>query len=149
MSISGDFRGWLWTVLCLGLAEWACAGEPLIRELPGPEGDPAIPCAVYEPHRTTEGGPGLVVHLYGSGGSHRYGHYNVGRSPYDKFRRLLAERGYWLVVPELGARHWMNETASAQLDSVIRDTRLRIAKLKAKRTETRLLALTSRCWRTF
>ena len=119
MSISGNSRGWLWIVLCLGLAARACADEPLIRELPGPEGGPAITCTVYGPHPTAEGKPGLVVHLYGSGGSHLSGHYNVGRSPYDEFRRLLAERGYWLVVPELGTRHWMNETASAQLDSVI------------------------------
>ena len=119
LSISGNLRGWLWIVLCLGLAARACAGEPVIRKLPGPEGGPAITCTVYGPNGTAEGKPGLVVHLYGSGGSHRVGHYNVGRSPYDEFRRLLAERGYWLVVPELGARHWMNETASAQLDSVI------------------------------
>lgn len=119
MNISGNLRGSLWMVLCLVLAARACAGEPVIRKLPGPEGSPAITCTVYEPHSTAEGKPGLVVHLYGSGGSHRHGHYNVGRSPYDEFRRLLAERGYWLVVPELGARHWMNETASAQLDSVI------------------------------
>ncbi len=103
----------------MGLAARACAGEPVIRKLPGPEGSPGITCTVYGPNGSAKGKPGLVVHLYGSGGSHRKGHYNVGRSPYDEFRRLLAERGYWLVVPELGARHWMNETASAQLDSVI------------------------------
>ena len=119
MSISRNPRGWLWIVFCLGLAARACADEPAIRELPGPEGGPAVTCTVYEPHPTAEGKPGLVVHLYGSSGSHRSGHYNVGRSPYDEFRRLLAERGYWLVVPELGGRHWMNEAASAQVDAVI------------------------------
>lgn len=119
MNIFRSLRGSIWIVLCLGLAARACADEPVIRKLPGTEGAPAITCTVYEPHSTVESKPGLVVHLYGSGGSHRKGHHNVGRSPYEEFRRLLAERGYWLVVPELGARHWMNETASAQLDSVI------------------------------
>ncbi len=119
MSVSSSPRGWLWVVLCLGLAAPACADEPLIRELPGPEGGPAVKCTVYEPHQIAEGKPGLVVHLYGSGGSHTKGHYNVGRSPYDEFRRLLAERGYWLVVPELGPRHWMNQAAFARVDAVI------------------------------
>ena len=63
------------------------------------------------------GQAGLVVHLYGSGGSHK--EYNVGRAPYDDFRRLLAARGYWLVVPELGPRHWMSDAACGQVDAVI------------------------------
>ncbi len=119
MSVSSSLRGWLWVVLCLGLVARACGGEPLVRELPGPEGGPAVKCTVYKPHRIAEGKPGLVVHLYGAGGSHILGRFNVGRPPYDEFRRLLAERGYWLVVPELGGRHWMNEAAVARVDAVI------------------------------
>jgi dipeptidyl aminopeptidase/acylaminoacyl peptidase len=66
-----------------------------------------------------QGKAGLVVHLYGSGGSLRENGYNIGRPPYQKCRQLLAERGYWLVVPDLGPKHWMNEMACAQVDAVI------------------------------
>lgn len=87
--------------------------------LPGPEGEAAIPCTVYPPRPMPDGGAGLVVHLYGSGGSHKDPNYNVGRPSYAQFRELLAARGYWLVVPELGPAHWMNDAACAKVDAVI------------------------------
>ncbi len=51
MNISRIFRGSLWMVLCFALAARACASEPVIRKLPGPEGSPAIICTVYQASR--------------------------------------------------------------------------------------------------
>jgi dipeptidyl aminopeptidase/acylaminoacyl peptidase len=93
------------------------AAEPVVRQLATAGEDAAVTCTVYAPQPVPQGKAGLVVHLYGSGGSHK--EYNVGRPPYDELRRLLAERGYWLVVPELGPRHWMNDAACRQVDTVI------------------------------
>lgn len=95
------------------------AAEPLIEQLPGPDGQAAVTCVVYEPQPIPEGKAGLIIHLYGSGGSHRKNEYNIGRDSYATCRKLLAERGYWLVVADLGRYHWMNEKACTQLDAVI------------------------------
>ena len=116
---SSMLRRWPCMVLCLCLAVSGRAADPVIRQLSGPEGGPDVTCTVYKPQEPATGKPGLVVHLYGSGGSHEQGHYNVGRAPYDEFRCLLTERGYWLVVPDLGPRHWMNEAAINKVDAVI------------------------------
>jgi len=91
--------------------------EPVVRALPAPGDGAAVTGTLYAPQPVPEGKAGLVVHLYGSGGSHES--YNVGRPPVDEFRRLLAARAYWLVVPELGPRHWMNDAACNQVDAVI------------------------------
>lgn len=61
--------------------------------------------------------PGLVVHLYGAGGSHTF--YNLMRPAYAQLRRRLREAGYWVIVPDLGPAHWMNARAMATLDAVI------------------------------
>ncbi|MGB0582615.1 MAG: alpha/beta hydrolase family protein [Limisphaerales bacterium] len=95
------------------------ADEPVLEHLPGIENGAPIPCQVYAPASKNQTEAGLVIHLYGSGGSHRLGHYNVGRPPYDLLRQLLAKRGYWLVVPGLGSKHWMNDEACLKVDSVI------------------------------
>jgi dipeptidyl aminopeptidase/acylaminoacyl peptidase len=93
------------------------AADSVVRVLPIAGNDVGIACAIYAPQLVVQGKAGLVVHLYGSGGSHKG--YNIGRAPYDELRRLLAAQGYWLVVPELGPRHWMNDAACGQLDAVI------------------------------
>lgn len=103
--------------LALMLAAPVLADELVVRELPGPEGKKPIPCTIYPPQPIPVGKAGLVVHLYGSGGSHK--EFNVGRPSYAKFRELLSRRGYWLVVPELGPKHWMNAAACDQVDAVI------------------------------
>lgn len=78
----------------------------------------AVECAVYPPRLSGSGkSAGMVLHLYGSGGSCR--HYNMMRESYSMVRSLLWERGYWLVVPDLGGAHWMNEKACKTLDTVI------------------------------
>jgi dipeptidyl aminopeptidase/acylaminoacyl peptidase len=107
------------TLAALLLAPLAAidAAEPVVRQLQGPAEGGSVTCAIYAPQPVPEGKAGLVVHLYGSGGSHKA--HNVGRPSYDEFRRLLAARGYWLVAPELGPRHWMNDNACAQVDAVI------------------------------
>ena len=112
------FRGLL-LLAWFAVTAHAHAAEPVIRQVPGPDDHVPIACVVYAPQPVPEGKAGLVVHLYGSGGSHRENEYNVGRAPYAAFRRLLAERGYWLVVPDLGPKHWMNAKACAQVDAVI------------------------------
>lgn len=103
--------------LALMLAAPALADEPVVRELPGPEGKKPIPCTIYPPKPIPADKAGLVVHLYGSGGSHK--EFNAGGPSYKKFRELLAQRGYWLVTPELGPKHWMNDAACEQVDAVI------------------------------
>jgi dipeptidyl aminopeptidase/acylaminoacyl peptidase len=90
---------------------------PAVRQLLAPGGGVAVTCTIYAPKPVPTGKAGLVVHLYGANGSHKK--YNVGRAPYDEFRGLLAARGYWLVVPELGPLHWMNDAACGQVDAVI------------------------------
>jgi len=90
---------------------------PTVQILPRPGHPQAVSCTVIPPLRQADGKPGLVIHLYGSGGSHRF--YNLMRPPYGLLRRLLPERGYRIVVPELGPTHWMNAQAIATLDAVI------------------------------
>ena len=58
-----------------------CAAEPLIRQLRGPDGTATVEYAVYPPEPSSEGRGGLVVHLYGAGGSNKPGHFNIGRPP--------------------------------------------------------------------
>jgi len=93
------------------------AAGPVTGQLRAPGGRPEVTCTIYPPQPAPPGQAGLVVHLYGSGGSHKT--HNAGRAPYDELRRLLAARGYWLVVPELGPRHWMSDAACDQVDAVI------------------------------
>jgi dipeptidyl aminopeptidase/acylaminoacyl peptidase len=93
--------------------------DPLVRVLPG-EGQPnAVSCTIYPPALLPKGQqPGLVIHLYGRGGSHTA--YNLARPPYAGLRALLAARGCMLVVPELGTDHWMNDQAVQTLDAIIK-----------------------------
>jgi len=58
----------------------------------------------------------LVVHLPGAGGGYTF--YNLSRSPYAELRQMLAERGCWIIVPNLG-NSWMNDQAVAALDKII------------------------------
>jgi dipeptidyl aminopeptidase/acylaminoacyl peptidase len=86
--------------------------------IPGNGDVTAVECAVYPPRLSGSGkSAGMVLHLYGSGGSCRS--FNMMRESYSMVRRLLWERGYWLVVPDLGGGHWMNEKAYKTLDTVI------------------------------
>ncbi len=85
---------------------------------PGKDQPNAVLCTVYPPklpRGTTKAG--LVIHLYGRRGNHMA--YNISRPPYAALRQLLAERGYWIVVPELGGDHWMNDKAVKTLDAII------------------------------
>ena len=100
--------------LAFGFISGSFAGETLVRHLPGPD---AVPYTLYPPHPIPEGKAGLVIHFYGTGGTHE--RYNIGRAPYATLRQLLAERGYWIAVPNLGPLHWMNDAACASVDSLI------------------------------
>lgn len=94
------------------------ADKPDYMVLPR-EGDAAaVECAVYPP-RLSENAKkaGMVLHLYGRGGSARK--YNMKSDHYSMVRRLLWERGYWIVVPDLGGVHWMNDKACRTLDAII------------------------------
>lgn len=88
-----------------------------VRTLPESGHPLATPCTVYPPTRGPGAKPGLVVHLYGSGGSHTF--FNLMRPPYARVREALRESGYWVVVPELGPSHWMNARVVATLDAII------------------------------
>ena len=74
--------------------------------------------AVYPPEPICRKKPqSLLIHLYGHNGSSR--EFNMMRPPYVEVRRQLRERGWWLVVPDLGGSHWMNDAAAQTLDRVI------------------------------
>lgn len=92
---------------------------PLVRILPAAGKPHAVPCTVYPPAPLPEGTKaGLVIHLYGRGGSHT--EFNLAGPSYDELRRLLAVRGYYVIVPELGTDHWMNDNAVQTLDAIIK-----------------------------
>jgi pimeloyl-ACP methyl ester carboxylesterase len=98
--------------------EWLPIGavKPEIRSF-SDGGTNRIPCTVYPPTKTDPMKPaGLVVHLPGAGGGHT--NYNLSRPPYAALRQMLADRGYWVVVPSLG-NSWMNDTAVTSLDAII------------------------------
>lgn len=62
----------------------------------------------------------LLIFLYGAGGSHT--DYNLMRKPYEKLRQHLASRGYYILIPELGPSHWMNDRAKLLLDRMVEQT---------------------------
>lgn len=59
----------------------------------------------------------LLIFLYGAGGSLE--NYNLKRPPYALLREQLSARGYYVVVPDLGTHHFMNDAAKAALDGVV------------------------------
>jgi dipeptidyl aminopeptidase/acylaminoacyl peptidase len=59
----------------------------------------------------------LLIYLYGAGGSHTA--YNLADQPYAAFVKSLADRGYFILVPELGPKHFMNDRAKRTLDTVL------------------------------
>ena len=61
----------------------------------------------------------LLIFLYGAGGSIK--NYNLKRPPYARLRQELANRGYYILVPELGPLHFMNDVAQESLDAVVAD----------------------------
>ncbi|MBS0631993.1 MAG: prolyl oligopeptidase family serine peptidase [Verrucomicrobia bacterium] len=78
-----------------------------------------VHCTAYPPQLAPGAKAGLVIHLYGHGGSNIV--FNAGRPPFDVIRRRITERGYWLIVPDLGPRHWMSDDAVDRLDAVIKE----------------------------
>ena len=78
----------------------------------------SIPYLLLVPPEHPHGGAHpLIVYLYGRGGSIK--DYNLSKPPYAKLRKLSAERGYYILVPELGKSHWMNDRAQRTLDAII------------------------------
>lgn len=59
----------------------------------------------------------LLIFLYGAGGSIK--NYNFKRKPYASLRKQLAHRGYYVMVPELGKLHFMNDAAKSKVDGVV------------------------------
>jgi pimeloyl-ACP methyl ester carboxylesterase len=70
---------------------------------------------------TTSGKHPLIVYLYGRGGAIQPGQYNLATSAYNKFRQVASNRGYDIIVPELGTDDWMNDQAQHTLDAIIAD----------------------------
>jgi dipeptidyl aminopeptidase/acylaminoacyl peptidase len=90
---------------------------PVVRVLPSARDSNAVACTVYAPEPSKGEKAGLVIHLYGRGGSHT--DFNLRNPAYDELRRLLVQRGYFIVVPELGTDHWMNDKAVRSLDAIV------------------------------
>jgi dipeptidyl aminopeptidase/acylaminoacyl peptidase len=59
----------------------------------------------------------LLVYLYGAGGSTKS--YNLKRPPYEEIRRALVANGAYILVPELGPSHFMNDAAKKTLSQII------------------------------
>ena len=73
---------------------------------------------VYEPAAPTpKEKRALLIYLYGAGGSVE--NYNLRRDSYATLRSELAKRGYYILVPELGPRHFMNDAAKKTLDALV------------------------------
>ncbi len=70
------------------------------------------PIAVPEPEKRA-----LLIFLYGAGGSIE--NYNIKRPPYAQLRAQWSERGYHMIVPELGKQHFMSDQAKATLDGIV------------------------------
>ena len=87
-----------------------------VRILPAPGHSLAVPCRSFPPEAMGNK-HGLVIHLYGHGGSHTF--YNLMRPAFAQLRRRLREAGYWVIVPDLGPSHFMNPRSAAILDDVI------------------------------
>ncbi|QDT92569.1 alpha/beta hydrolase family protein [Gimesia algae] len=72
---------------------------------------------LYHPDTMSNNKPAsLLIYLHGAGGSLKS--YNYSRQPYQKLRSKLSQREFYVVVPELGKLHFMNEAAKQALDGV-------------------------------
>ncbi|QEG33424.1 alpha/beta hydrolase family protein [Bythopirellula goksoeyrii] len=91
--------------------------SPIVREYSIVDSKSKVPVTIYPPHQGSQRRPALLVYLYGSGGSHTV--FNLQASSCERLRKLLAERNYYVVVPNLGPRHWMNREASQTLEVLI------------------------------
>lgn len=87
-------------------------------QIPG-ESNPTSYLLMTTPVCPANGKHPLIVYLYGAGGS--INDYNLARPAYDDLRHLAAERGYDILVPELGPFHFMNDRAQHTLDAIIAD----------------------------
>lgn len=76
------------------------------------------PYLLYHPQASQGVSPtSLLIYLHGAGGS--LSNYNLKREPYAELRQALAAHGYYVVVPGLGKRHFMNDDAKRALDGVV------------------------------
>jgi S-formylglutathione hydrolase FrmB len=100
-------------------ADWLALNLRSRRQmLPPPPHPLSTACMVYPPAKVSGPAP-LVVHFYGSGGNLE--NYNMRRSSFARLRQGLHERGYWLVVPDLGAGSWLKPEAEARVTALIAD----------------------------
>ena len=80
--------------------------------------DRAIPYLIYEPAKPTPADQrSLLIYLHGAGGSVE--NYNLKREPYEKLRTALAQRGFYVLVPGLGAKHFMNDQSKQVLNTLV------------------------------
>jgi len=88
-----------------------------------PTPDKVTDYLLYHPRTDTSPAKhSLLIFLYGAGGSLDL--YNIKRPPYAQLRAQLAERGYYIVVPDLGKFHFMNDEAKKSLDGVVAQIRV-------------------------
>lgn len=88
------------------------------HEYVDPQLQTVVPYLLYRP--ASEPMPGkssLLIYLHGASGSLE--NYNLKRKPYERFRKAIAKRGCYIVVPELGSYHFMNDDAKKSLDGIV------------------------------
>ncbi|HAH46174.1 alpha/beta fold hydrolase [Gimesia sp.] len=96
----------------------AVSSEKITRhEYSDPQTGRITPYLLYHPDAEANAqSSSLLIFLYGAGGSLKS--YNYSREPYQKLRSELARRGFYVLVPDLGKLHFMNQAAKQALDGV-------------------------------
>jgi pimeloyl-ACP methyl ester carboxylesterase len=61
----------------------------------------------------------MVVYLYGAGGS--LDDYNLAQVQYETIRSRLSREGAYIVVPDLGKSHFLNQQANDSLTTLIQE----------------------------
>lgn len=88
------------------------------HEFIDPDSGDLAPYLLYEPAADTSSEQrSLLIYLYGARGSLK--NYNIARDPYAQLRAALAARGYYILVPDLGRLHFMNDHAKKTLDGIV------------------------------
>lgn len=106
------------TCLCAMASADAPAERITRHDYNAPQTGATTPYLLYHPAKDAPVAErSLLIFLYGAGGSLES--YNIARPPYALLREQLGARGFYIVVPDLGKAHFMNDVAIATLDGIV------------------------------